>query len=328
MSICRQMTTKSHFLTVNFTLQPDAPWHNEILQLQHSANTLWCPQKPFTLDLLLQVTELCLQKSCLLSNSPARDLWKHQNCVFDNPPAPGGNATANSFCFCTEFCQGAQSCLGLGSPGVTHCSIPGSQPRPEALPPTEHTEFVFRDWCESSDTHAKWVLPNTPRDSWWCSKPFYATTYELILTPGCAFGLLKAALPRPVTDPAQEWPFFEQSTNLHWRKNPLVLKFSPNTCQSELLHLFQSIWGVFTDCFPILKLHDFQVTTQMKSVLRGTNLRNQGQRSRWWCNNCSQTVICNPSQSTAWTRPWCLLPCQSCGEYRQTASEQPSQLSS
>lgn len=80
-----------------------------------------------------------------------------------------------------------------------HCSISRSHFLPKALPPTEHTEFMFIDWCESSDT--KSVPPNIPRDSCWCSKPLLCQ--ELILTPDSAFWLLKAAFPRPVRDPAQ-----------------------------------------------------------------------------------------------------------------------------
>lgn len=88
-------------------------------------------------------------------------------------------------------------------PGISrgsHCSISGSHPLPKALPPTEHTEFIFRDWRESSDT--KWVPPNILRDSWWCSKSLLCQ--ELIFTPDHAFWLLKAALPRPVAHPAQD----------------------------------------------------------------------------------------------------------------------------
>lgn len=80
----------------------------------------------------------------------------------------------------------------------------------------------------------------------------------------------------------QNWPSFDwNAVKLLWRKNPLALKFrwAPTSAKaSKLLHLIRSIWGLPTSLcrlFPSSEeLHDFQVTTWIKSVLTGMLLHN------------------------------------------------------
>lgn len=82
-SICRH-TTKS-FLSLG---QSMASWNLMHSGIARSSSfslplTFWRPQKPSTLYLWL-VTELCLSRSCLLSNSSARGLWRRQSRLSDN----------------------------------------------------------------------------------------------------------------------------------------------------------------------------------------------------------------------------------------------------
>lgn len=221
----------------------------------------------------------------------------------------------------TEFCQGAQSCPGLGSPGVNPAAFVGLTPSPKLFH-SQNTQSFFSgtDVKAVTQNGCLQIFPET-RDN--APSPFYAKNWFLLQVVHFGYWKLHSQELLQIQPRTVAVLWVKHKSSVKEKRTGSEVRGSPNTCQSELLHLFQSIWGLFTDCFPILKLHDFQVTTWTRSVLRGMTVRNQGQRSRCWC---SQTLILfgSPLNPSAWTPPRCLLPCQSCGEHRQTASAKTS----
>lgn len=139
--------------------------------------------------------------------------------------------------------------------------------------------------------------PSTP---WW----YEWITCLVILTSGYIFWYWKLQLPRLVINSAWEsWPnlvafLWMKYFKPFWKEKVYNASFevqvNTNNCQSNLLYLIHSIWGVFTSLccvFPNSEnLHDFWVTPGIRNLPIGAVLQNQGQRYYLWCSNCSRIL--------------------------------------
>lgn len=202
----------------------------------------------------------------------------------------------HSFCFCMEFCQGTHSCPGLGSPGVTTAAFLGLTPRPKPFH-LQNTQSLFSKTDVKPPTQNVGASKYPQRLMMVLQAPSMPRTdsYSRL----CIL-IIESCTPKTCyrSSPGQQ-PFSEWRINLQWRKNPLVLNFraAPTPAKESCCIYFRVLGGCS------LTASQFQTVTQLpsnylNSALRGINLRNQGQRFCWWCSNCWQILICDPSQSS------------------------------